>query len=135
MGGDEVFKDWFKQRRKSLDFTQEYLARQVGCSVATIRGVEQGGLRPSRQLAQLVAAALEVPSEEHAAFTLWARGATVAREPRAVGVLTSTNGAAGGAPTVPQPAGNGGMPRAIGDPPNPYKGLRAFQEADAPDFF
>ena len=137
MGGDELFKDWFKQRRKSLDFTQEDLARQVGCSVATIRGVEQGGLRPSRQLAQLIAAALEVPSGEQAAFTLWARGAVALREPRAAGVPTGANGADAGvvAPPVPQPAGNGGAPHATGEPPNPYKGLRAFQEADAPDFF
>ena len=92
MGGDELFKDWFKQRRKSLDFTQEDLARQVGCSVATIRGVEQGGLRPSRQLAQLIAAALEVPSEEQTAFALWARGAAVRREPRAAGVPVVANG-------------------------------------------
>src|SRR6478672_6758611 len=94
MGGDELFKDWFKQRRKSLDFTQEELARQVGCSVATIRGMEQGGLRPSRQLAQLVAAALEIPSEEQAAFTQWARGAAAPHEPRAVGVPAYANRAA-----------------------------------------
>src|SRR5690242_20945779 len=123
MGGDEVFKDWFKQRRKSLDFTQEDLARQVGCSVATIRGVEQGGLRPSRQLATLVAAALEVPSAEQAAFILWARG-VAPQEPRAAGVPTSANGAhnGGSAPTGSQPVGNGGGQRATSDPPNPYKG-------------
>jgi WD40 repeat protein/transcriptional regulator with XRE-family HTH domain len=136
MGGDAVFKDWFKQRRKALDFTQEDLARQVGCSVATIRGLEQGGLRPSRQLATLVAAALEVPSAEQAAFVLWARG-VAAQEPRSAGVPTVGNGAHNGGVslTVPQPAGNGTTHRATGDPPNPYKGLRAFQEADAPDFF
>ena len=38
MAGAAVFKDWFKQRRKALDVTQEDLARQVGCSVATIPG-------------------------------------------------------------------------------------------------
>src|SRR3954466_8888467 len=109
MASDEQFKDWFKQRRKSLDFTQEELARQVGCSVATIRGMEQGVLHPSRQLAQLVAEALEIPSEEQAAFTMWARGAAARQEQRGAGVLASTDRAVAVVvlPTAPQPASNG----------------------------
>lgn len=121
MAGDEQFKEWFKQRRKALDFTQEELARQVGCSVATIRGVEQGGLRPSRQLAQLIAAALEVPPEEQAAFALWARGAAALRAVPATGVATPANGAdaGGAAPPVPQPSGNGGVHLGTGRPAQP----------------
>ncbi|MEO8289039.1 MAG: helix-turn-helix domain-containing protein, partial [Chloroflexota bacterium] len=137
MAGDEQFKDWFKQRRKSLDYTQEELAREVGCSVATIRGMEQGGLRPSRQLAQLVAAALEVPTEEQAAFVLLARGVAARQEQSAAGVLPSADPADAVVvwPNGHQTSGNGSAPRPNGGPPNPYKGLRAFQEADAPDFF
>ncbi|MEO8286575.1 MAG: helix-turn-helix domain-containing protein [Chloroflexota bacterium] len=138
----EQFKDWFKQRRKSLDFTQEELARDVGCSVATIRGMEQGGFRPSRQLAQIVAAALEVPTEEQAAFVQWARGTAARQELRAVGLPASAGLADPGlaAQNGHQQAGNGNAQHSTDQPPisaplNPYKGLRAFQEADAPDFF
>ena len=72
---DQSFKIWFKQRRKYLDLTQEELAAQVNCSLATIRGIERGALRPSRELAQLLAARLQVPPTERDAFVRWARSA------------------------------------------------------------
>jgi WD40 repeat protein/DNA-binding XRE family transcriptional regulator len=143
---EELFKDWIKKQRKSLDLTQDELARQVGCSIATIRGVEQGTLRPSRQLAELIAAALEVPSGEIPAFVQWARGVLARPGAAEIPVRVATplaystpvalvdgqtdharNGAA---------SGNAGAmrPSAV-DPVNPYKGLRAFQEPDAADFF
>ena len=143
---EELFKDWIKKQRKSLDYTQDELARQVGCSIATIRGVEQGTLRPSRQLAELIAAALEVPSGEIPAFVQWARG--VLSKPGSAEM--PLRGAAPHAysttvPLIHGPAdhlsdgGASGEAGAIGPPvvvpANPYKGLRAFQERDAPDFF
>jgi transcriptional regulator with XRE-family HTH domain len=50
---------WIKQRRKTLDLTQEGLAQRAGCSVFALRKIESDGRRPSRQLAELMADALD----------------------------------------------------------------------------
>ncbi len=120
-----TFRQWLRARRKTLDLTQEALATRAGCSVVTVRRIEEGALRPSRQLAELLAAGLEIPLAERPAFVQWARagngqGAAPPPPPRA----------ASPAPALPPPPAG-----PVPEPTNPYKGLRAFQEADAPDFF
>jgi predicted ATPase/transcriptional regulator with XRE-family HTH domain len=62
-----------KQRRKALDLTQEALAERVGCSIETIRKVERGALRPSRQIAERLADQLSVTPVERPAFVRLAR--------------------------------------------------------------
>jgi WD40 repeat protein/transcriptional regulator with XRE-family HTH domain len=104
------FGQWLRQRRKELDLTREEFADRVGCSVDTVRKVEEGLRRPSKQLAELFAASLDVPLEEQQTFVHWAR--TISWAP---------------VPHVEQPS-------ALAHP-NPYKGLRPFYEADAGDFF
>jgi predicted ATPase/transcriptional regulator with XRE-family HTH domain len=68
------FGDWLKARRKALDLTQEELAGRAGCSVFALRKIETGERRPSKQLAGLLAAALEVPDADRPAFVRVARG-------------------------------------------------------------
>ena len=68
------FGAWLKRRRKALDLTQDELARLVGCSVVSIRKFESDTQRPSRQLAERLAARLQLPPEEHASFVRYARG-------------------------------------------------------------
>src|SRR6516165_3885520 len=68
------FGQWLKARRRRLGLTQDALGEQVGCAGETIRKIEAGGVRPSMQLAQLLAANLELSSEERAAVVQWARG-------------------------------------------------------------
>lgn len=46
-----AFGQWLKRRRKALDLTQAELARRAGCAAGTIRQLEAGELRPSKQLA------------------------------------------------------------------------------------
>src|SRR5713101_1822538 len=46
------FGQWLRQRRRSLDLTQEELARRIGCSDIAIRKMECGMRRPSRQVAE-----------------------------------------------------------------------------------
>jgi predicted ATPase/transcriptional regulator with XRE-family HTH domain len=62
-----------KQRRKALDLTREELAERVGCAVETLRKIETGARRPSRQIAERLAVALAFPLEERAAFVRLAR--------------------------------------------------------------
>jgi transcriptional regulator with XRE-family HTH domain len=74
MSDSPSFGAWLKRRRKALDLTQDALARLVGCSVVSIRKFEGDTQRPSRQLAELLAAQLQLPPEEHASFVRYARG-------------------------------------------------------------
>src|SRR5260221_1220999 len=67
------FGGWLKQRRKALDLTQQDVADQVGCSVATIRKIEGDTARPSKQLAERLADVLAVAPDERAAFVSLAR--------------------------------------------------------------
>ncbi|MBV9789660.1 MAG: tetratricopeptide repeat protein [Chloroflexi bacterium] len=76
MQSDMSFGRWLKQRRKALDLTQDDLARQVGCSVVTIRKIEVDERRPSRQIAELLAHHLAILPHERSAFLQFARGDT-----------------------------------------------------------
>jgi predicted ATPase/transcriptional regulator with XRE-family HTH domain len=64
---------WLKSRRRALDLTQEALAQQVNCTVFAIRRLEGGTMRPSRELAELLAQALEVTPADLAGFVQWLR--------------------------------------------------------------
>lgn len=74
---------WMKERRKLLDLTQEALARQVGCAAVTIKQIESGQRRPSRQLAELLATWLVIPADERDVFVRVARSSQVALPPAA----------------------------------------------------
>src|SRR5215204_2433833 len=58
------FGAWLRQRRREYGYTQEELADLAGCSPATIRKIEAGERRPSRQVADLLLEHLEVPPQE-----------------------------------------------------------------------
>jgi predicted ATPase/DNA-binding XRE family transcriptional regulator len=68
------FGEWVKQRRKALVLTQEELAQRAGCSKFAMRKIESGERRPSKQLAELLAKALELSPDEHQTFIRVARG-------------------------------------------------------------
>lgn len=137
------FGRWLKARRRLLDLTQDALAARAGCAGETLRKIEAGVLRPSRQLAELLATQLDLTAEEQAAFADWARGAPAPALLVAVvagATPRRTHGAsliAARSPQSPHPVKIPVPPPLAqnGKPANPYKGLRAFQEADAPDFF
>jgi predicted ATPase/transcriptional regulator with XRE-family HTH domain len=69
-----VFYEWLKRRRKALDMTQAELSQRAGCSIFALRKIEAGDRRPSKQLAGLLAKALEIPAEQQQAFIRVARG-------------------------------------------------------------
>jgi predicted ATPase/DNA-binding XRE family transcriptional regulator len=74
MAAEHTFGDWLRQRRQELDLTREELARQVGCSSATLRKLEAEERRPSKQMAGRLAEVLHVPPDERATFVRFARG-------------------------------------------------------------
>src|SRR6266496_1203368 len=67
------FGRWLHRRRRSLDLTQDELARQVGCSVVTIRKLESDERRPSKQIAERLATSLGIAETDRAAFLALAR--------------------------------------------------------------
>jgi hypothetical protein len=50
------------------------LAQLAGCSVFAIRKIESGERRPSKQLAELLAQAMDIPAEQQDIFVKVARG-------------------------------------------------------------
>src|SRR5688572_7302409 len=69
-----TFGSWIKQRRKSLDLTQNDLAARVACSPETIKKIESQQRQPSKQLAELLLHALKIESSEQDEFIALARG-------------------------------------------------------------
>jgi transcriptional regulator with XRE-family HTH domain len=67
------FGAWLRRRRKALDLTQEALAQLVGCSVVSIRKFEGDEQRPSRPMAERLAAQLQIPIDQQPAFIQYAR--------------------------------------------------------------
>jgi formylglycine-generating enzyme required for sulfatase activity/transcriptional regulator with XRE-family HTH domain len=67
------FGRWLQRRRKALDLTQEELAQRVGCAAETLRKIEADVRRPSRQIAERLAEALEIPEADRSAFIKAAR--------------------------------------------------------------
>lgn len=74
MQKDISFGEWVRQRRHILDLTQQELADQVGCARITLRRIESGALKPSKELAQILLEKLGAPSTEREAWLGFARG-------------------------------------------------------------
>ena len=68
------FGHWLEKRRKALDLTREEFAQKVGCSASALRKIETNERRPSKQLAELIANTLDIPTEGRASFIRIARG-------------------------------------------------------------
>ena len=92
--GSLAFGRWLRQRRKARDLTQEKLAEQVGCALETIRKIKSGRRRPSRQMAELLATAVGVRTEELLAVVDLAR---VVGEPEQSDLEAFQNGVDGAA--------------------------------------
>src|ERR1044072_5137189 len=71
---DISFGEWVRQRRHILDLTQQELADQVGCARITVRRIESGALKPSKELAQILLDKLGAPSTQGEVWLGFARG-------------------------------------------------------------
>src|SRR6266540_3108191 len=92
MGDQEAFGRLLRRLRKARDLTQEALAQQAYCAVDTVRKIEAGVRRPSRQLAEQFADCLGLAGEERATFLAVARAGPLAGNdaPRSTLVLDPT---------------------------------------------
>jgi len=70
---DASFGQIVKERRSALGLTQAELANRVGCAPITIRRIEADNLRPSSQMAELLALSLKIPEAEQLGFVRLAR--------------------------------------------------------------
>ena len=68
-----TFGQILRERRSQSGLTQAELANRAGCAPITLRKMESDALRPSVQLAQLLALALAIPEAEQLAFVQLAR--------------------------------------------------------------
>jgi predicted ATPase/class 3 adenylate cyclase/DNA-binding XRE family transcriptional regulator len=73
MGEIVSFGDWVRRRRRALDLTQDALAQQVGCALATIKKIEIDERRPSRAMAERLADCLRIPTDQRDSFLRAAR--------------------------------------------------------------
>lgn len=62
-----------RQRRRDLDLTRNELAKRVGCSADTIKKLEEGERRPSKELAELLAQHLQIDASQRVDFIQLAR--------------------------------------------------------------
>ena len=74
MGTIYSFGTWVRRRRKALDMTQRQLAELVGCALVTLKKIEADDRRPSAEMAERLAGALDIPAAERDAFLSAARG-------------------------------------------------------------
>src|ERR1044071_6707220 len=64
---------WIKERRRAIALSREALADHVGCSIETIRKIETGRRRPSLQIAERMATALQISEPDRPQFLQLAR--------------------------------------------------------------
>src|ERR671919_2880696 len=65
---------WLRQRRRLLDLTQQAFADLVCCSRSTLRRIEAGDLKPSKELAYILLEKLGIPKSEQPCWVRFARG-------------------------------------------------------------
>jgi non-specific serine/threonine protein kinase len=68
------FGVWLHQQRRALDFSLRAFAEQVGCAEVTLRRIEAGTLKPSKELASILLEKLGIPESERLQWISFARG-------------------------------------------------------------
>ena len=69
-----TFGSWLRNQRRMLDFSRQALADRVGCAEITLRRIESGTLKPSKELARVLLEKLDIPRSELERWVLFARG-------------------------------------------------------------
>src|SRR5688500_3489253 len=70
------FGKWLYKQRRALDLTRQAFADQIGCAEVTLRRIETGTLKPSKELASILIEKLGIPESERSQWVSFARGLT-----------------------------------------------------------
>ncbi|HEX5840027.1 MAG TPA: NB-ARC domain-containing protein [Anaerolineales bacterium] len=68
------FGTWLHKQRRAFDLSQKALAGQVGCAEITLRRIEAGTLKPSKELADILLEKLGIPESDRPEWISFARG-------------------------------------------------------------
>jgi non-specific serine/threonine protein kinase len=68
------FGEWLRRQRRALDLSRQNLANQAGCAEITLRRIEAGTLKPSKELALLLLEKVGIPQNEREQWIGYARG-------------------------------------------------------------
>src|SRR5512136_1710399 len=68
------FGIWLRGERRRLDLSRKALADRAGCAEITLRRIESGTLKPSRELANTLLEQVGIPASEHDRWIPFARG-------------------------------------------------------------
>lgn len=68
------FGVWLRKQRSALDLSRKAFANQVGCAEVTLRRIEAGTLKPSKEMAIILLEKLGIPEYERSEWVSFARG-------------------------------------------------------------
>src|SRR5215207_7155524 len=68
------FGEWLRKQRRVLDLSRQAFAAQVGCAEVTLRRIETGTLKPSKELTRILLEMLDIPKSEWDPWISFARG-------------------------------------------------------------
>ena len=74
MQEETTFGVWLHKQRRALDLTRQVFADQVGCAEVTLRRIEAGTLKPSKELASILLEKLGITETERPQWISFARG-------------------------------------------------------------
>jgi predicted ATPase/transcriptional regulator with XRE-family HTH domain len=74
MENEIPFGNWLRKQRRALDLSQAAFADHVGCAEITLRRIEAGRLKPSKELAGVILEQLGIPEKERSQWISFARG-------------------------------------------------------------
>ena len=74
MAEEISFGVWLRKQRRALDLSRQAFANQVGCAEVTLRRIEAGTLKPSRELANILLEKLGISEIELPQWISFARG-------------------------------------------------------------
>ena len=68
------FGEWLRKQRRALDLSRQQLADQAGCAEITLRRIEGGTLKPSKELAAILLEKVGIPQDNLDQWVRFARG-------------------------------------------------------------
>lgn len=69
-----LFGEWLRKQRRALDLSRQDLAHQAGCAEITVRRIETGTLKPSKELATVLLEKVGIPQNDLEQWVRFARG-------------------------------------------------------------